>query len=358
MLNFIIAPFPPPLGGVGVAASNVRAVLSAGPGQVESFDTSSGAAREDLYRRKGLRSYARNLLLFLRLCVRTFPIARRDGVFHLFVTSDSAFLRDALFMVALRVQRKRVVVHLHSKTTGEFFLTPGRLPLFGRLLSMGEQVFVLSEKHREFFGRYIPERKLVVLENFVWRKQFVAGRDSRASDMLYLSRLSSQKGIWDLLDAVDSLKNRHGYDDLRVTVAGAADTEETECRIRRFIEDRGLSRVVRLTGVVTGAEKTAAYRDHGVFLFPSRFENSPVVLKEATQAQMAIIASDIPPNLTLLERCGNHLAYPAGDSEALARTMMRVIDDGELYRGLRQRARACRKFDEEYARAVLAPFLT
>ncbi len=109
--------------------------------------------------------------------------------------------------------------------------------------------------------------------------------------------------------------------------------------------------------MVTGAEKTALFRDHGVFVFPSRFENSPVTLKEANQAGMAIVASDIPANLNILARSGNHLTFPVENSKALADTMLSLITDSNLYSRLRDKARACQKFDETYAKDVLSPYL-
>jgi glycosyltransferase involved in cell wall biosynthesis len=140
-------------------------------------------------------------------------------------------------------------------------------------------------------------------------------------------------------------------------MAGTADTEETEARIRSFLDDHGLQEAVTLAGLVRGERKKALFRDNGVFVFPSRFENSPVTLKEATQAGMAIVASDIPSNLAILERTGNHVAFAVGSADALAAALMQVMDDEDLYLRLRDRARDGFKFDESYARQALAAFL-
>ena len=357
MRNFIVAPLPPPYGGVGVAAANVRRVLEEGSGPVAVFDTSTGRQRENLYARRGLRSYWRNLVLLGGLLKTTLPLPRRGAAYHLFVTSDLAFARDILFLLALRTQGKRVIVHLHSKTSGEFFLAPSRVRLFGRLLALAHQVLVLSPRHRDFFSRYVPPAKLAVLENFVLSRDFEVGPDCRAADMLYLSRLSEMKGIWELLEAVRLVRNVHGRDDFRLTVAGTADTEETEARVRRYLDEHGLHEAVTLAGLVRGERKKELFRTKGVFVFPSRFENSPVTLKEATQAGMAVVASDIPANLNILERTGNHLAFATGSAEDLAAALLRIMDDGTLYRRLRERAREGFRFDESYARQALAAFL-
>lgn len=357
MRNIIIAPFPPPLGGVGAAASNLLDVFSLADCDVEIFDTSSRTVRENVNAVKGPRSYWRNLKLFFKLLGQTLGKPNGDRAYHVFVTSDTAFFRDTLIILALRLQRKQVVVHLHSKTQGEFFLAPSRLPFFGRILSLAQRVFVLSPLHFEFFSAYIPPGNLTILENFVQSGDFVAGTDTSASNMLYLSRLSEMKGTWELLKAVDIILNHHQRTDFNVTVAGAADTEDNEVRFRSYVDEQDLSSVVTFVGLVSGRKKTALFRENGVFLFPSRFENSPVTLKEATQAEMAIVASDIPSNLNILERNGNHLTFPVKDHEALAEAMIKIMDDKELFGKLRSNARTCPKFDEIYAREVLAPYL-
>ncbi len=357
MRHFIVAPFPPPLGGVGIAAMNLRKVIEDAGCEVVVFDTSSHGQRENTSAAKSIRSYWRNVFLLFRLLAATLFRRKRPTCYHLFVTSDLAFLRDALFLAALRIQGKRVLVHLHSKTSGEFFLASSRIPWFGRLLSMADLVFVLSPMHRDFFSRFISPAKLAVLENFVQSAEFEVGNATSSKDMLYVSRLTKVKGVWDLLEAVDILVNTRGRRDLHVTLAGAADTEENEARISDFLDEHNLRPVVTLAGLVTGPRKTALFRDNGVFLFPSRFENSPITLKEATQAGMAIICSDIPANLNIVERNGNQVTFPVGISLGLADAMVRIMDNPRLFADLLAKARSCRKFDERYAREVLAPYL-
>ena len=99
MRNIIVAPFPPPLGGVGAAASNLFDVFSHADCEVDIFDTSSHSEREDLYAAKGVGSYWRNIGLFFRFLGKSFSHHRGDTTHHLFVTSDKAFFRDTLILV-------------------------------------------------------------------------------------------------------------------------------------------------------------------------------------------------------------------------------------------------------------------
>ncbi|MFO7653521.1 MAG: glycosyltransferase family 4 protein [Candidatus Krumholzibacteriia bacterium] len=353
MKNFVIAPFPPPLGGVSAAASNLVRVLQRQVADVTVFDTSGHHEREDLYAPKGLPSYLRNLRQFPRFLREVVLRGGRDDAHHLFVTSDRAFYRDFVFLLVLRLLRRRVLVHLHSKPAGEHFVDPRRIARFGRMLSLANRVFVLSPEHAAFFGRYVAPDRLLVLENFVLAEDFAVGRATRPGDMLYVSRLSQMKGTRELLAATDILVNRDGRRGLRVTIAGNADTEQTQAEVETYVREHRLGDCIELAGLVTGDRKRRLFAENGVFVFPSRFENSPVVLKEATQAGMAVIASDIPANLNIVRRSGNALLFPAGDPEALAAAMTRVMDEPGLFAALRAAAAGAPKFDEHYAWSVL-----
>jgi len=348
----LVGPFPPPTGGVAVAALTVARALEGAGVPVERFDTSAHAERENIYRARGAGAALRNLGLLARLARWALAPGAADAVYHVFVTSDRAFARDQAFLRLLRAAGRRVVVHLHSKTAGEHHVAPSRLPAFGRALALGDRVVVLSEAHREFFAQYVPAAKLRVLENFVISADFAAGA-APASRILYLSRISEMKGAWEAVRAAKQLAAERPDLPFTLTIAGTADTPRTQAEMDAFVAAAGLAGRVSFAGHVEGAAKKELFRAHGVFLFPSRFENSPITLKEATQAGLAVVASDIAANRNILDRCGNAVYHASGDAAALAATLAHVLEEPVLYAHLRAAARDCLKFDEGYALPVL-----
>jgi glycosyltransferase involved in cell wall biosynthesis len=348
----LVGPFPPPTGGVAVAALTVSRALEGAGIVVERFDTSTHSHREDIYRARGAGAVLRNCGLLARLAHWALGRGAGDAVYHVFVTSDRAFVRDQAFLRLLRAARRRIVVHLHSKTAGEYYVDPGRLPGFGRALALGARVVVLSDAHRDFFARYVPAEKLCVLENFVIAADFAAG-SAPAGRMLYLSRISEMKGAWEAVRAAKRLAEDHPELPFTLTVAGTADTPRTQAELDAFVVESGLSGRVSFVGHVEGAAKKELFRTHGVFVFPSRFENSPITLKEATQAGLAVVASDIAANRSILDRCGNAVYHERGDGISLAERLADVLGDPALYGRLRAASRDCAKYDESYAIPVL-----
>ena len=338
---------------MAVAALTVYRALHLAGVAVDRFDTSAHAQREDIYRARGFGSVARNIGLLARMGRWVHEPGGREAVYHIFVTSDRAFARDQAFMWILKLARRRLIVHLHSKPTGEYWVAPQRLRRFGRMLALGDRVVVLSETHRRFFAQYVPSEKLGVLENFVISTDFESKFDTRPHDILYLSRISEMKGAWDLVRALEQLRQARPELPFRVTIAGTADTTRTQQELEAFIRGAGLEDRITFSGHVEGAAKTALFRDHGVFVFPSRFENSPITLKEATQAGMAIVASDIEANRNILSRSGNALFYACADAAAMANALAALMDDEATYRRLREAAQVSSRFDENYALPVI-----
>ena len=65
-------------------------------------------------------------------------------------------------------------------------------------------------------------------------------------------------------------------------------------------------------------------------IFPSHFENSPVVLKEAIAAKMSILSSDIHANENILQRRNNYLSFQVSNNNFLALKMSYLISNPEI----------------------------
>ncbi|MDI3325965.1 glycosyltransferase family 4 protein [Pontibacterium granulatum] len=351
-IQLIVGPFPPPLGGVSASADNLKRLMSECGYSCACFSTSAGSHRENLYARKGLSSYFFALRLMVRLVL--FLCARRNiRVVHLFVVSNSAFFRDFILLLVLWFFRKRVIVHLHSKIRGELFLSERLLPIMMFALRLADKILVLSDGHKDFFSKFVSAEKIRVLENFVFSEDFKRSEVERADEWLYVGRLSEKKGFVDLLEAVDQCVNEKGDDELVVRCLGLAESDEKQ----EFFEDRirllGLEKNIKLYGVVQGEGKLKHFSECKGMVFPSHFENSPVVLKEAIAADMPVIASDIEANIKILERSGNAVYFSAQSVEGLVRAFTEVSKDEGRLATLRENSRESNKFDEKYAAGVI-----
>jgi glycosyltransferase involved in cell wall biosynthesis len=96
--------------------------------------------------------------------------------------------------------------------------------------------------------------------------------------VLFLSRISPEKGLVDLLTAWRSCIDKH--DDALLVIAGSG-SKANEAKVRQMIEAHGLSNHVLWPGFVSGDAKTALLRRADVYTLPSKSEGFSVSLLEA-----------------------------------------------------------------------------
>lgn len=349
--QIIIGPLPPPVGGVSSATINLKRLLSEKNIDLRVFNTSSGKLREDLYGKKQLKDYFRFFTLIFQF-IRFLIDNKSASICHLFLVSNAAFARDFCLLILLKLFRKKVLVHLHSKTKGELFLSPYLIRFFGLAVNCADKVLVLSDTHRNFFSKYIPSAKLVVLENFVFSLDHIPITQHN-NRWLYVGRLSVMKGFFDLLEAVDICVNEKGLTNLRIDCLGLADTDENQDKIECYIRDKKLSEHVLIHGLITGMEKLNFFTQAKGLIFPSHFENSPVVLKEATCSFMPIILSDIQANKNVIERIGNGLFFPVKNIDEFVKKIMVLESNKSVFHSLKDNATNGFKHNDDYAFTIL-----
>lgn len=97
---------------------------------------------------------------------------------------------------------------------------------------------------------------------------------------------------------------------------------------------------VSFVGRVDDASKAAALREATIYCAPhTGGESFGIVLAEAMAAGAPVVASDLPAFTRVLEGGASGQLFPAGDSDALAHALNRLLGDAELRERLASAAR-------------------
>jgi glycosyltransferase involved in cell wall biosynthesis len=339
-----IGTLPPPLGGVGIINKSFQDALKTN-WNVLSFNTSNGRANEDLYKKKGLKSlfhFGKNIIELIQFLAKN-----KFKTVNVFATSNVAFIRDSTMILLLWLCKKQIIVHFHSKKEGEFFLNNFSIKYVAFIFKFAKKIIVLSDDHFAYFSRYFNASKLVVIENFVDYDLYNCKIENKRKEFLYVSRLSEKKGFFDLIDALKILKEK-GMN-FKINVLGTPENDEVKSSVLNLLKQYNLEQNIVLYGSVQGEKKYEIFKKCSLFLFPSHFENSPVVLKEALAAKMAIIASNIEANKIILSNKGNTKFFRAGDSRDLAEKMEELLTDPEKVNELMHNSENCEQYDKKYA---------
>src|SRR5437016_5809838 len=159
-----------------------------------------------------------------------------------------------------------------------------------------------------------------------------AGRRSPGAPftVLFVGRLVERKGVSHLVDAVSLLLPGA---DVRLVIVG--DGPE-RARIEGRVRERGLDGRVAVRGQVSDAELQAAYAGADAFVLPAVVdrrgdtEGLGVVLLEAMNHRVPVIASAIGGITDIVEDGVSGLLVPPGDATALAAALERLARAPDL----------------------------
>ena len=190
----------------------------------------------------------------------------------------------------------------------------------------------------------VPEDRLVVAPNAVDASIYGAAavdRGGRAScTFLYAGRLDPEKGLDTLLRAFEDISGE-------LVLAGSGSDEQ---RLRALAGDR-----VRFTGAVGRDKIVRLLAEADVFVLPSRSEPWGMVLNEAAEAGLPLVATDgVGAAYDLIDEGGNGFRVRVDDQRGLAEAMRRLAGDAELRArmGARSRELVARFTPEAWADAL------
>jgi phosphatidyl-myo-inositol alpha-mannosyltransferase len=191
----------------------------------------------------------------------------------------------------------------------------------------------VSEEARATMGRYLAVDP-VVIPNGVDTGRFALPRGRTDGPVLaFVGRLDEpRKGFQLLLDALPAVVDRHPG--VRLVVVGHGGRR----RMLRGLPAEVAARV-ELRGRLPDEEKATVLAEADVVVAPNTHgESFGIVLVEAMAAGAAVVASDLPAFLGVLEGGRLGALFAAGDATELAGTVNDLLDDPARRRRIARRA--------------------
>ncbi|GAB4316744.1 MAG: glycosyltransferase family 4 protein [Promethearchaeota archaeon] len=230
------------------------------------------------------------------------------------------FLSNALYNVALKV---------HQSTLGRL-----EAKVFDR-------VIVVSRVMRAKFVNAFPElaNRIVLVNNGVsldyYHPTAASSSPGGAKKILFLSRISKEKGVKELVEAFARLCKKH--DDLRLLIVGPR--TEFVPQVNRQVQRLGLSDRVEIRPPVLGRNKVAVIDESDCMCLPSFIESCPSTILEAMAMNKPIVATRIPGILELLPSDDYGWLVEPGDVEDLASGLEGALFNDKASEGKTQKAR-------------------
>jgi glycosyltransferase involved in cell wall biosynthesis len=238
-----------------------------------------------------------------------FSRRRHAFVFHL--SSGGSFVREGGLAAFARLLGFRVAVHLHGSDFAEF--SEMRPRLIHAVLRLAHRVYVLTAETegivRAVLGPAATDRVVKIVNGVVVPERV----SDKEPIVLFGGEAGHRKGVDVLVEAWRKIHEQHPR--WRLVVAGQA---------REWVPPTDIDSVVVL-GPVPRAEVLRWQSRAAVAALPSRHEALPMFLIEAMAHGCAVVATPVGQVAELVEGCG--VLVPAGDSDALAEGLHRLLQD-------------------------------
>jgi glycosyltransferase involved in cell wall biosynthesis len=180
-----------------------------------------------------------------------------------------------------------------------------------------------------------PEEKLIYIPNFIKTEDFEP--DYEPGDyILFVGRLSKEKGVLTLLKAVKGL-------DIELKIVGDGPIRE---EYEKYIRNERITNVT-FEGYKSGEELKSLYKKSAFVIFPSEwFENAPMTILETSAYGKPIIGSNIGgiPEMIINEKTG--LLFETGDYNELREKIKNLLTNPSLIVQMGKDAR--KRAEEEY----------
>jgi glycosyltransferase involved in cell wall biosynthesis len=220
---------------------------------------------------------------------------------------------------------------LHKPWTRRLFHPAVRLTQVAAAARAADRLLLLNEADRDYAveRRWKAPGRIDVVAHGVsdrFLEDAPAAGQQRGGGILYCGSWTHVKGVTYLVDAFSSIaRTRPG---VRLTVLGGGPpANEILAPFPADIRDR-----ISVVGRSPEHEVMAAYRAHDVLAWPSTYEGFGMVLLEAMSQRLPVVATPVgcARSLVLPDRTG--LMVPPRDADALARGLMRMLDEPGLAR--------------------------
>lgn len=277
----------------------------------------------------------KKLTVAVRAYVEFCRVLKYYDIIHIHMAAQASFWRKAFFVRKAHKAGKYVIIHQHGGDFEGFFYGQSderKKQMIRSVFRTADKVLVLSEEWADFFrGDICDGSKITILYNSVpmpaYRKI-----DYTDHKVLFLGRLSKEKGSHDLLKVIPKVLRQ--VPDASFIFGGDGEMDQS----KEIAKINGIEEHVRFLGWISGEERERYLEDVSVFVLPSYHEGMPMAVLEAMSYGMATISTDVGGIPQIISDGINGVLISAGDVGALADALVSLLQDSEKKRRLGQTA--------------------
>jgi len=239
--------------------------------------------------------------------------------------AQTGYLHQSLFLLIAKMFGRETMAHFHAKADLQATCTKAQL---GRILfSMRytDKMIVLTEGCRRSLEAAGWSKKIHVIPNFISTDHLPVDfrPASDRSQLLYLGRMSREKGIFEVLEVARRLPER------KFAFVGNFENDRTEAEFRNELEN--LDNAVWL-GSMYSAEKYHVIAESRLLLFPTRRDEFPMTLIESSILGCVPLVSPVGSVGEIIKDGYNGCYISPDDIDGIIARILELDDAGVLQR--------------------------
>lgn len=330
-----IFPLPPPVHGSSMMSRYLQESDLINREFDCDFVNLSTSRRMDEIGKRSLRKVFRFVDSYLKVASKLFS-GHYDLCYLAITCHGIGFLKDAPFVLLCKLFGCKVVLHQHNKgLSGDVhrFLYRWLFPLVYK----HTHVILLSWRLYDDICPVVKREQVLVCPNGIpmpLHQTTVSKKGNAIPQVLFLSNLQIEKGVFVLLNACRLLKDRGLA--FRCVFVGSETKEIDAIVFQEKVKELGLEDMVSYVGRKYNEEKEAYWGSSDLFVFPTYYSNEcfPVVLLEAMQHGLPVIATNEGGIPDIVEDGKNGFVVSRRSSEELAARIEVLLNDVALRRNM------------------------
>ena len=310
----LLAPLPPPAGGIaGWTVRMMNSTLKNGWG-VEVVDEKLGAGRE-LFGSKKKKSY----LSELKRCFRIWndlkeKLKDEDAVVaHSCIPSYTlSMIREYICACITKKRKRKFILHFRCTVTNS---VKGRVSRFvyKKICNKSDRIFLLNQQSLDF-TRKLTDTPVELIPNFVDSSEIAETKEikEKVENVVYVGGVIETKGCGYVIETAKA------FPDIKFTLVGSPSEEMKELA-------QGVDNVI-LTGPKEKKEVKEILANSDVFVFLSYFlgEGFSNALAEAMAMGLPCLVTDWAANADMIENKGG-CVVPVKDAEAAIEALKTML---------------------------------
>ena len=272
-------------------------------------------------------------------------ITKRPDIAHIHTSSYLGFFEKSIYAFIINLSGISVILHIHGSEFKSFYSQSKSFKkrLIRTSLRLPVRIVCLSDSWRDFFTELTLRRKLCVIPNAV---PVLDRRDKKSSGffqrykipqnkciILFFGHLTRRKGIFDIVDAIEAIK-----EDDEMILLFIGDGEDKDSLIN-YVTRKRLNDLIVFIPEMDAMYKEEAYVNSDIFILPSYDEGLPFALLEAMAAGLPVITTPVGGIPEVVHHRRNGLLVKSGDKQQLIQSIHLLCSKKEIRRKLGNEAR-------------------